>query len=96
MQGDTSFDWVLTIVVSIGGVAVGIGCIVVGTTSWNMSWMLLIAVLILFFSVRVLSFYPKELLGRIRGDINKKQEIIVDLSIWLFVIAISVCVRIFM
>ena len=95
MKGDTSFDWVLTIVVSVAGVAVGIGCVVVGTTSWNMSWMLLIAVLILFFSLRVLSFYPKELLGRIRGDINKKQEIIVDLSIWLFVIAISVCVRIF-
>ncbi len=96
MQGDTSFDWVLTIVVSIGGVAVGIACIVVGTTYWDMSWMLLLAVLILFFSVRVLSFYPKELLGRIRGDINEKQEILVELSIWLVITAISACVRIFM
>jgi uncharacterized membrane protein YhfC len=96
MKSDTEFDFVFATIASIAGMAIGIGCIVVGTSYWDMSWkMLPIAAVILFFSIRVLSDYPKELLVRIRGDINERQEVIVELIMWLVVITISVCIRMF-
>ncbi len=94
MRSDTEFDFVFATLASIVGIAIGIGCIVVGTSYWDMSWkMLPIAALILFLSIRVLSDYPKELLVRIRGDINEMQEVIVELIMWLVVITISACIR---
>ncbi|MDJ0914448.1 MAG: hypothetical protein QNI95_12820 [Desulfobacterales bacterium] len=96
MRSDTGFDFVLATLISIGGLATGIACIVGGTTYGDMSWTLLpVAALILFFSIRVLSVFPKDLFERIKGDISVRQEVIIELSLWLAVIIISVCIRMF-